>query len=262
MVLRGEIERPKNFVVITADPGMENSGTYAYLERMEREMDAAGLEHYVASGPDLYKGLLEAGLDGDATRFDLPPYWTKDRVTGKRGRMLQGCTKAFKIAPMDRLLRRLMEEKLGVSAKSKRPGVNVVEKWIGFSYDEVHRVKPSETKYCYFAYPLIERRMSNADVLKYFADRALPAPPRSVCNACFANSVAQYKEMYENRPDDWRQAVNVDRAIRTLSHLGVKHELFVSHTLVPLEELAARQFVLGDTKNLEDEACTSGYCFT
>ena len=155
-----------------------------------------------------------------------------------------------------------MERHLGISRKSTRLGEDTVCKWIGFSQDEWMRIKEAKQKYIYFEYPLIERRMTKTDIAVYYLKHNLQPPPRSVCNACFANDVATFKEMHDNRPDDWAQAVAVDEAIRDLTQIGVVDECFVSSTLLPLRELAARGFIL-DAKVAEQdsESCHSGHCF-
>lgn len=260
MVLRGDLEKPENFLVLNADPGMENSNTYRYTQMMFERCQGAGIRAFTAEGPNLYRDLV--GLKGSrASRIDNPPYWTRSEK-GKRGRLLQKCTKRYKIDPMDRAIRQVLEEDFKISRKSKRLGVGVVEKWIGFSFDEVYRMKDSKQKYIRFEYPLIDLRMNKSDVVQYFQDNDLPIPPRSVCNACFANGLNTFRDMHKNRPADWKQAVEVDRAVRDLSQIMVKDEVYVSSTLIPLEDLASNDFELPDKEDSDNYSCDSGYCFT
>jgi hypothetical protein len=260
MVLRGELEIDRErFAVLNADPGMENSKSYEYVALMREECAKAGIYFETVEGPNLYQDIVTL-KEREATRIDNPPYFTKDEK-GKRGKLLQKCTAIYKIAPMDRAIRRLLEERHGVSRNTTRLGNAAVEKWVGFSYDEVMRIKPPAQKYVYFRYPLCELRMDRSDVLTYFEDRGLPIPPRSVCNACFANSVPFYKEMFENRPQDWAQAVAVDEAVRDWRQVHIDNPVFVSDTLKPLLELQ----MLGFDATGEDKSgwsCDSGYCFT
>lgn len=261
MLVRGEIERPDNLVVLNADPGMENKHTYEYIDMMFEECEKAGIEAYTVDGPDLYEDLV--GLsDTDRERMDNPPYWTKDKETGSVGRLRQKCTKHYKIAPMDRAVRRILEDRYGISRKSKRLGHGTVEKWIGFSFDEVDRVKPPSRKYIRFRYPLIEFGMNKSDVIDYYIDRGLPVPARSVCNACFANDLDTFEEMARERPDDFEQAVEVDEAVRDLTQIGIEDEVYVSHAAEPLADLAEKDFdTSDDDENLEQRSCDSGYCF-
>lgn len=65
------------------------------------------------------------------------------------------------------------------------------------------------------------------------------------------------------RPEDWEQAVRVDRSIRDMSAWGVDQTAFVSRTTMPLEELARRGFdVSGELEDDDDDySCDSGFCF-
>lgn len=263
MVLLGLLDvKLENFVVINADPGMENSFTYDYVNMMFEKCDNAGIEHFTVKNGNLYEDIVNL-KNTSKTRLDNPPYWTKNRENGSMGRLRQSCTLAYKIIPSDRMIRIILEEKFGISKKSKRIGNNIVEKWIGFTYSELERVKPSPKKYWYFAYPLIDMKWTNGDVLNFYKEHHLPIPPRSVCNACFANGLDTFKEMYHNRPNDWKQAVEVDESIRDWNQIRIKSEVFVSNTLIPLEELAKVDFDTSKIgKDLEnDYSCDSGYCF-
>ena len=62
------------------------------------------------------------------------------------------------------------------------------------------------------------------------------------------------------RPDDFEQAVLIDEAIRDLTQIGIRDECYVSWTLIPLRELAARGFPDIDGE-MEAMACHSGHCF-
>ena len=260
MVLRGDLPRPEPFIVVNADPGMENIQTYTYVDDVEVRCNAAAIP-FIRVKRNLYKELLALKASG-ATRFDTPPLWTKNRKTGKKGRLLQKCTGAFKIAPMDRAVRAWMAEHLGISRKTKRLGQNIVRKWIGFSQDEWMRIKEAKQNYIYFEYPLIDRKMTKAGIAGYFLSIGRPLPARSVCNACFANDVATFREMHDNRPADFEQACLIDDEIRDLSCIGVQDECYVSSTLIPLRQLALQGFEL-DAKVIEQDAetCHSGHCF-
>ncbi len=253
----GLLERPTNLVVINADPGMESTGTKPFVDQCESECREAGVP-FLRVRRNLYRDLLRLKTSGQ-TRFDCPPFWTKNRETGKRGRLMQRCTAYYKITAMDQALRRWMDVNLGVSRTHTRLGANAVRKWIGFAADEIHRIREPEQTYQFFEYPLIELGWSKAAVVDFFIAHRLPAPPRSVCNACFANDVSYFREMAESRPSDWAQAVAVDDAIRDLSCIGVRDECYVSWTLVSLRQLAAAGFPNIDGE--KEELCHSGHCF-
>lgn len=257
MVLRGHIEKPKNFLVLNADPGMEDARSYEFVAAAKLRCADAGIDFVTARGPSLYREIVDLKQSG-RIRFDNPPYWTKNRTTGKLGRMRQKCTGFYKIEPMRRALRRYLNERFGVSLVSKR--LPKVEQWIGFAADESSRSSVSEVKYCLNRYPLIELGMDRAKVEGYYLKHGIVKPPRSVCVACFANGLAHFEDMYFNRPDDWDKAVAVDDAVRDLSQVGIRDEVFVSQSLVPLRDLPSKDFLRG-TKEGAEKRCNSGVCF-
>lgn len=263
MVLLGLLDVDlENFAVINADPGMENSLTYDYVDMMFDQCREKGIYYVTVKNGNLYEDIINL-KNTKKKRLDNPPYWTRNKKTGSMGRLRQSCTLAYKIIPYDREIRNILERNYGISKKSKRIGNNIVEKWIGFTYSEIERIKPSPRKYWYFSYPLIDMKWTNDDVINFYSEYNLPIPPRSVCNACFANGLSTFKEMYDHRPEDWKQAINVDNSIRDWSQIKIKDDVFVSNTLIPLEELAENDFDISKIKsNLEnDYSCDSGYCF-
>ncbi len=186
MLTRGLIERPKNLVVINSDPGMEDERTYAYVAKTAARCAEAGIDFIRADGPNLYEDILALKKSGK-TRFDTPPFWTKNRETGKRGALLQNCTTHYKIAPMRRALRKWLHEKHGINRGTKH--LPTIEQWIGFSADEADRVKESDVKYIQLRFPLIEQGMTKARIEGWFLQNGVPRPPRSVCAGCFANGL-------------------------------------------------------------------------
>jgi hypothetical protein len=255
MILRGDIEVPKNFYVLNADPGMEHRATYEYTEMMREESLKAGIDFRTVDGPNLYEDLLN--LEGK-TRIDNPAYFTKND-DGKEGRLRQKCTQYYKIAPMDREVRRILKHDHG---QGNRTTPGMVEKWIGFAFDEQPRISLPKQKYTYFRYPLIEAGMTKEDVHEYYENNRLPRPPRSVCVACYANGTDHYKWQASNGTDDFERAVKVDDAIRDMSGVGITQPVYAHRSLVPLRVLPERDFQVGSTeKERERYACTSGHCF-
>lgn len=258
MIELGLIERPPILLVANADPGMENSGSKKFVDDCRAGCERLGIP-FLQVKRNLYEDIMRMKRDG-VTRLDNPPFWTKNRDTGKRGRLLQACTAYYKIAPMCAAVRDWMDENIGVSKINTRLGSNAVRQWIGFSADEVHRIKEPKQEYQYFEYPLIEMGMDRPAIRQFYLKHGITTPPRSVCNACFANDVEFFKEMFENRPEDWAQAVAVDEEIRDLTCIGITDECYVSWTLIPLVKLAELGFPKIDGE--AEQLCHSGYCFT
>ncbi len=242
--------------VINADPGMENEHTYQHVYLMARECARQGIYFETVPGPNLLTDVLTL-RDRKATRLDNAAWFTRSKK-GKIGKLIQKCTGYYKIAPMDRAIRKIMERDFDIPVRSSSIPEGFVEKWIGFTTDEAHRIKPPAQKYMCFRYPLIEAGQTKADATKYLADHNYPIPPRSVCNACFANGLATLKDMHDDRPGDWEDAVAVDKAIRDLTQIGVRDPVYVNNSARPLYRLAMEGFGAGDDTV---DTCDSGYCF-
>jgi len=261
MLLNGDLPKPKGrFIVLNANPGMENNKSQSFVVSMKNDCESAGIP-FLQVKRNLFQELLDLKASGKK-RFDTPPFWTKDRKTGKIGRLMQTCTQAYKITPMDQAMRKWMASHLGIPTNRKRMGNNIVCKYIGFSFDECDRIKQQDRKYIYHEYPLIDAGMTGDDCTQYLQDKGHSVPPRSVCNACFANDFDYLKEMFLNRPEDWSQAVLVDEAIRDLTCIGIRDECYVFSGCIPLRQLADSQFTIAF--NVIQEAavrCHSGHCF-
>lgn len=256
MVLRGDIQRPEPFLVLNSDPGMEDPRTYDFVSRSKQRCEEAGIHFITVPGRNLKEEIL-ALKNTKATRFDNPPYWTKDPDTGKEGALKQGCTQVYKIAPMRRALRRFIKEHY--PKRSLRAGA--VVSWIGFAADEWHRCSDSDVKYIRLRYPLIEMKMDRLMVEGYYLKHGIAKPPRSVCTACFSNGVDYYKEMAENRPEQFELACQIDDSVRDWTQIGVRQEVYVSKTLIPLRKLREMNFGADDGSIPEEMHCNSGVCF-
>lgn len=259
MVLRGDMPKPEHFLVLNADPGMENQNSYPAVEYMRRRCLEAGIPFRTAHTTLLHDLLTfkERGL----THLDQPPYWTRNRKTGKKGRLKQKCTMFYKVAAMRRELRKYLNEAFQISLVSRR--LPKVVSWIGFASDEQSRADKirRDVKFIDLQFPLIEMKMSKAGVIGYYMANNIPQPPPSVCNACYANGLRFLEDMYNNRPADWKKAVEVDEAIRDMSQIGIEDECFVSATLVPLKEMPARDFLRDKPSTYIEHECNSGVCF-
>jgi hypothetical protein len=140
---------------------------------------------------------------------------------GSPGMLRRQCTKEYKVRPVQRRLR-----ELGVD--SRRP----VELLIGISRDEAQRMKPSLVKYVEHQYPLVDARMTRDDCVRWLADRGYDEPPKSACIGCPFMDNARWRDLRDNRPDEWADAVEFDAAIRHRTRID--GAAFLHRSLVPL----------------------------
>ena len=121
MIVLGKLDVPENFVVLTANPGMENSGTYKYIDMMEARCNDSGIDFYRVDGPNLYDDIITLKYT-HKTRLDNLSYYTKNHVTGNKGKLGQKCTQHYKIEPMARKIREILHNRFGISRRSGRIG--------------------------------------------------------------------------------------------------------------------------------------------
>lgn len=201
MAERGELPKPD--AAIFADTGWEPEEVYANLDWLRGQVS---FPVYIVRAGDLRKEIISSAEN--KTRVSNPPFFV-DTGSGKEGRLWRSCTRDFKVYPIRRKLRELLGLKRVIS---KEP---LVDLWIGISLDEASRMKDSQVPWIRNEYPLIERRLSRRDCLKWFAGkypgRDLPA---SSCIGCPFHDDKHWARMKQNDPISWDDAVRVDRAIR------------------------------------------------
>ena len=105
------------------------------------------------------------------------------------------CTKDYKIVP----IRRKARELAGLYRK-RSPSVPVVEQWIGISFDEVIRMKPSFEDWQVNRWPLIERGMTRQDCLRWLERHGYPLPPKSSCIGCPFHSDEMWRQIRDHDP--------------------------------------------------------------
>lgn len=265
MILAGLLPIPKRFAAIQADPGMESVVSYRFVDETERRFAERGLKFIRASGPNLFRDVTDLS-NTSKTRLDTPPFWTKN-PNGTSGQIKQKCTSHYKIGPIKRAVRKELFRLFGIPVKRNlglSPGC--VEQWIGFTKDEQHRadnlVKSVKSNhYVRFRFPLIELGYTKSDLIAVYLEHGWKIPVRSMCNGCPFHGLRSLKEMHDDRPEDWAQAVAIDNACRNLTQIGINNPCYVSRTLIPLVELAEKGFELDDVIENDLQQCQSGACF-
>ena len=230
MAAHGELT-PTPDAAIFADTGWEPKVVYEHLGRLEKALPFP--VHRVSAG-----NLRDQAMGRFAVRTakyynDVPWFM----ANGKMGR--RQCTTHFKIEPLARKQREL----LGSRGK--------VEVWIGISLDEAVRMRPAHRKWQTNRWPLIERQMTRRDCVKWLGERGWSAP-KSACIGCPYHSDGQWRDLRDNSPDEWADAVEVDLAIRTQR----REPQFMHRQRVPLDEVdlsTAEEWGQGDLFNNECE---------
>ena len=226
MAAHGEIT-PMPDCAIFADTGWEPKAVYDHLAWLMSPNMLPFPVHIVGSR-NLRENVL-ASVNRSAGRFASVPWFitNSDRSEGMGRRQ---CTREYKIEPIAKKQRELM----GYRPRQCIPP-DAVECWIGISLDEVLRVKPARNAWQQNRWPLIEQRMHRSDCLQWLARHDYPTPPKSSCIGCPFHSDAHWREMRDNTPAEWADAIAVDAAIRDA--FKMKGKQFMHAKRIPLAEV-------------------------
>jgi hypothetical protein len=232
MAARGEIG-PMPDCAIFADTGWEPAAVYRHLDWL-RSPGLLPFPVYVVMAGNIRDDLI-AGAEGH--RWASIPAFT--RTVNRSGRVSIGmirrqCTKDYKIVP----IRRKVRELLGLTHR-RSPTTPVVEQWIGISLDEALRMKPSFESWQVNRWPLIEGRMTRNDCLRWLARHRYPTPPKSACIGCPFHSNDRWRQIRDEDPEAWADAVDLDHRIRT-GFRGIRGEVFLHRDAVSLNRADLR----------------------
>jgi hypothetical protein len=112
----------------------------------------------------------------------------------------------------------------------------VSEQWIGISLDEAIRMKPSREDWQVNRWPLIEKRMTRNDCLRWLERHDYPRPPKSSCTFCPFHSDDEWRFL---TPEEFAEAVEIDRRLRSRPPQAyrTKGTLYLHRSCAPLEEV-------------------------
>lgn len=244
MAVEGELT-PMPSAAIFADTGAEPGEVYEHVDFLRRAVGER-VEIVTVSAGNL-RADIEAVAVGDRKRLSNPPVFT-----APSGQAIRGCTRDYKIRPIERELRRRGYGKT-------RP----VEQWIGISLDEVVRMsRKGFPPWGHPRWPLIEARMTRHDCLRWLAAHGYPRPPKSACTFCPLHSDAAWRDLRDRSPDEWEDVLDVDRMVRRLP--GLREDAFLHRARIPLAEVDLRSAEERGQQTLEMDGADEcgGGCFT
>lgn len=224
MMIRGEIE-PAHHAVFS-DTGWEPKAVYEHLGKMREEAESAGIKVHIVNNGNLRRDALTPGV-----HFGSMPL----HVLGEDGKKSIGrrsCTSEYKLKPLLRKQRELAGLRRYERCKEHR-----ITTIIGISWDEVHRMKTPFFPWIQNEYPLVDRRITRQDCLKWNIEHGYERPPRSSCIGCPLHSKAEWLHLKQS-PDDWADAVEFDRLIRVepYSDRMFNGRAYLHLSLKPLDE--------------------------
>jgi hypothetical protein len=216
LAAHGEIAMPD--CAIFADTGWEPKAVYEHL-RWLMSPNVLPFPVHVVNGGNLRSDIMN---HAPGKRLAAVP-WYIDMPNGEQTIGRRQCTYEYKLRPVQRKV----VELLG----GKRPK-NGAEVLIGISTDEGARSKPSKVGYIVNAFPLLDLRMNRNDCLRWLERNGYPRAPKSSCIGCPFHSDREWRSL---RPDEFADAVEIDKAIRRQP--GFRGEQYMHRSLKPLDQV-------------------------
>lgn len=219
-------ELPRLDAAIFADTHAEPRAVYEHIARLQSRIT---IPIYVVTAGVLVDVVLGGMANGK--RIGTPPFFVpgigKDRHASA---LYRECTREFKIQPVTAKIREL----IGLKPRQRAPKGTKVEQWIGFSVDDLGRTFCSKIPWITNRYPLIEQRMWRRDCVAWLRRRGLPIPVKSSCVFCPYHKNAYWRDMRDNRAEEWQQAVTFEARLQQGKLPGVKGKPYLHRSLIPL----------------------------
>jgi hypothetical protein len=257
---------PMPLGAVFADTQGEPAAVYAWLDWLEKQLpfpvyrpSRGSLEEREMSLKTVKKP--SAKYPGKVYRENKIPSFFWNKEAGKAGRLMRKCTADYKITVIHKEYKALLRQ-MSVKPAGK---IKIIQ-WIGFSTDEMRRVKPSKNKWIENRFPLLELNLSRTDCLKKWEEWGLPKPPRSACYFCPQHSDTEWIRLKNEEPEEFKKACIFEKNMQKADE---KNEIFRRRTYlhsscVPLEFV---QFIPKNKSepllNFEqglDTQCDEGYC--
>ena len=231
LVARGAL--PPIDAAIFSDTGWEPAVVYAHLDKIDAQIaQPAGIPILRVSSGNIRDDALDP-----THRFASMPMYVLNK-DGSPGMTRRQCTSEYKIKPIKVAVRSL----LGYPHPTPVPKGVFAEQWVGISTDEAHRMHESDVNYSVNRYPLIELGMSRADCIRYLTELGWGETPKSACVGCPFHGNAAWRNLRDNAPADFADAVAFDDAIRNGSAKAnfegksLRGEMYLHRSRVPLSE--------------------------
>jgi hypothetical protein len=249
MAAHGEIGPMPDHAVF-ADTGWEPKAVYDHLAWLGSSNVLPFPIHVVSNGNIRTNILARRNTSGG--QYIAVPFFTD--TNGNLGIGRRQCTNEHKLTPIMRDIRTSLG--VGRRARIKKASAEV---WIGISIDEAIRMRPARQAWMVNRHPLIEKGMSRRDCLAWLKAHDYPEPPKSSCIGCPFHSDAHWRRMRDAAPDEFADAVAVDRAIRLGNPRGTRAMEYMHSSRKPLDQADLRTDAEAGQPDLFNNEC-KGMC--
>lgn len=230
MAACGEIT-PMPKAAIFADTQGEPKSVYDWLDWLEKQLPFP--VHRVTAGNlmDDSIRIRTSKLSGKKYMKGAIPAFVK-KLDGGKGLLGRQCTADYKIRVLTQKARTLCNWKRG----EKRQLINL---WIGISYDEIIRMKPSREAWIEHSWPLIDLKMTRHDCLKWMLYHSYPEPPRSACVFCPFHSDEEWIRLKTKEPYEFEKAVKYEQRLQSAAREQevLSGTPFLHSSMIPLSEI-------------------------
>jgi hypothetical protein len=230
MAKHGEIT-PMPDAAIFADTQAEPASVYKWLDWLEPQLPFPVIR--VTRGDMTSESLIIKDRKDGTGRWSksLIPAFIQNK-DGTKGIMGRQCTYSYKVEQLERAAR--------LHGKVKRGQKNVtVTQWIGISWDEIQRIKPSRVAWSQHRWPLVELRMGRRDCLKWMESHGYPKPPRSACVYCPFHSDNEWRRLRDNEPAEFARAIQFEKDLQDVKSKTERMRgiPFLHPSCVPLDQV-------------------------
>lgn len=202
LAAQGRYGVPRADVAVFADTGDEPEHVYRQLAALEEW----GLKN---GGAPIVR--VSAGMAlSEAMKVRWVPIPAFTQSDTREGMLRRQCTKEFKVVPIQRYIKeQVLGRPRGYPVKQR------VRSMMGFSAEEVFRMKPSREKWITSSYPLVDANLYRSHCVRIVEDAGLGTPRKSACVYCPFHSDRYWAEMKRDDPAAFQKAVDVDEMIRS-----------------------------------------------
>jgi len=231
MAAKGEITPMPDFAIF-ADTQAEPVSVYKWLDWLETQLP---FPVYRVTKGNLTEDSLKIKTSQKGVTYVnnlIPLYGIKPNgtVTAAIGRK---CTADYKIAPIFKKIKKLCGIKHGQKEIT-------VTQWIGISYDEMQRMKPSQNRWSQNRWPLIEKRMNRTHCKEWMKKNGYPEPPRSACYYCPFHSDEEWRKLRNDDSEHFQKAIEFDKVLRkqhTDNNKKMQMTVYLHSSCKPLSEV-------------------------
>lgn len=251
MAAHGEIT-PMPDAAIFADTQAEPASVYRWLDWLEKQLPFPVERVTAGNLAESAVRVKKSGVTGKTYLETGLPYFTD--TDGEAGLNRRGCTLDFKIEP----IRRRVRELCGITRGQKE--VTVIQ-WIGISFDEMKRMKPSRDAWCEHRWPLVDIRMRRQGCVEWMRSRGYPDPPRSACRFCPYHNDTEWRRLMTSEPEEFDAAIAYEKRLQQAASeaTAVLGTPYLHRSLKPLDTIDFRSDVERGQGTLWDDEC-EGMC--